>query len=214
MDIIYFLSSINKLSLVAFLITLVVLVYEIRLLQREKLFRVKPKIPKFDESANPQLVQATTLIINKPEKVTKVNNLVIIVLVVLLIIFGLAVFFGFSNYNQKSAQSTLGPTPIVNIVTSKGIKIFDNQFNPISDLQLSNIKPGEEIIIGIATVKDANIDRARIRVNKADWLTNDITVAFSPKNQIYYLKYIVATGESKLKIEAQLHSVIDGWLGD
>ena len=213
MEIVSFLSSINKLSLLAFLITLAVLIYEIRLLKKERLFRSKPKIPKFEASINPQIAQGASLIVDNQTKITKSNNVIIIVLIILLIVFGVAAVFGFSNY-QKISQSTVSPTPLVNLITSKGIKIFDKDLNPINDSQLSKIHPGDEIIIGVETVKEADIDRARIRVDRDNWQTDDITVDFSTKYQIYYLKYTVATGDAKLKIEAQLHSVSDGWLGE
>lgn len=214
MDIIYFLTSINKLSLLAFLITLGVLIYEINLLKKEGLSKTKPKIPKFEESTTATNIQATPLIIDQPEKITKPNNLILVVLIVFLVVFGLATFYGFYNYNQKKSQDAVSPTPMVNFITSKGIKIFNGEFNPLSDSELSQIKPAEEIIIGVKTIKGVDIDRARIRVNKDSWQDQDITVDFSPKDEIYYIKYQIASDESKLKIEAQLHSTSEGWLGD
>jgi len=215
MDLVNFLSSVNKLSILAFLVTLGILFYEIQLLKKEKRLSSKPRIPKFEESINPQISQAATLITEKKEVVTKPNNFIIIFLIILLIIFGLATFFGFYKFNQK--QNTLSETnvtPIVNLVSSKGIRLFNEQFNLLNDTQLKAIKPGDKLIIGLETINDADIDQARIRVNSNAWQLSDFTKKFSSKYQVYYINYSVASGESKLKIEAQLHSVGDGWLGD
>jgi hypothetical protein len=37
---------------------------------------------------------------------------------------------------------------------------------------------------------------------------------YNAEKKMYYKEYVVATGESRLKIDAQLHSATDGWLGD
>ncbi len=215
MEVITFLNSINKLSLLAFLITLGGLVYELRQLKKDQRYRSKPKIPKFNQSGSVQLAQGVAFVSDRQEKVTRSNNfIIIIILFILLIAFGLATFFGFSKFSQNSVRSAKELVPPINFVTSRGIKIFDNRFNPISDTDLSAIKPGEEIVIGIETIKDVDIDRARIRVNKDSWQTEDITVNFNPEKQVFYIKYMVASDESKLKIEAQLHSTTEGWLGD
>lgn len=215
MDVITFLKSVNKLSLLAFLITLGGLVYEIHQLKKDQRYRSKPKIPKFNQSASVQLPQEVTIVSDKQEKVMRSNNFtIIVILFILLIVFGLAAFFGFSKFSQNPVGSAKEPAPLINFVTSRGIKIFDSQFNPISDTDLSAVKPGEEIIIGVETIKDIDIDRARIRVNKDSWQTEDITVNFNPEKQVFYIKYMVASDESKLKIEAQLHSATEGWLGD
>ena len=214
MDIMYFLSSINKLSVIAFLITLGVLVFEVRLLKKERKSRTKPKIPEFRESANLQVTPTANLITSKEEKISKPNNLIIIILIILMIVFGIATVLGYSNYNKKNSASKITQTPVVNFITSKGIKIFDSEFNPISDTYLNQLDPGVTIHIGIETIKGADIDRARIRINENNWQSNHVTVDFIPKYQIYYIKYQVATDESKLNIEAQLHSATDGWLGD
>jgi len=214
MDAISFLSSINKLSVFAFLITFGVLIYELRQFKKDQRYRAKPKIPKFDQSTTLGLPQATALVLNKKKKITKANNFVIIViLVVLLIVFGLAAFFGFSKISSKTTP-VKEPMPQINFIASKGIKIYDGQFNPISDTKISKLVPGGEIIIGVETIKDIDIDRARIRVNKNKWESQDITVDFDSEKNVYYIRYIIASDESKLKIEAQLHSVTDGWLGD
>jgi hypothetical protein len=129
-------------------------------------------------------------------------------------LFGVAAYLGFSEKNKETTNSSLTPTPIINFITSKGIKIYDQGFQPISEELLGNIYSGEEIIIGVETIPTVDIDRARIRVNKKEWENGDITLNYSDKLKLYYIKYTVASDESKLKVEAQLHSSTEGWLGD
>jgi heme/copper-type cytochrome/quinol oxidase subunit 2 len=214
MDLIYFLTSVNKLSLVAFFFTLALLIYEVILFRKEAQRKSKPKIPNFQENISMPLTQAPTITVEKSVKITRPNNLILIVLIVLVILFGLATYFGFSHTRNKTTTETVMPTPIINFITSKGIKIFDKDFQFIPENLLGNIKAGDEIIIGVETIPTADIDRARIRVNKDKWENEDITLNYSEKQKIYYIKYRVASDESKLKIEAQLHSSSDGWLGD
>lgn len=214
MDVIYFLTSINKLSLLAFFFTLGILIYEVRLFKKEAQQRTKPKIPNFQENINPQLNQAQTINTEKSVKITRPNNLILIISIILAILFGLAAFIGFSKTNKETTNSTLTPTPIIDFITSKGIKIFDKDFNTISEDLLRDVKSGEEIIIGVETIPTTDIDRARIRVNKQEWANEDITLNYSDKLKVYYIKYTVASDESKLKVEAQLHSSSEGWLGD
>ena len=214
MNIVYFFSSVNKLSLIAFLITLGFLLYEIILLKKERVLKTKPKIPKFKETLNSPIAQPNSLIVEKEIKVTKANNLIILILLVLLLIFGILSFFGFANYNKKELKTVISPTPVIDFITSKGIKIFNENFQPIADKDIDQIKPGEDIVIGVETINNTDINRARIRVNTTSWQNKDITTDFYPKDKIYYIKYKVASDESRLKIEAQLHSVADGWLSD
>jgi len=140
--------------------------------------------------------------------------LIILILLVLLLIFGILSFFGFANYNKKELKTVISPTPVIDFITSKGIKIFNENFQPIADKDIDQIKPGEDIVIGVETINNTDINRARIRVNTTSWQNKDITTDFYPKDKIYYIKYKVASDESRLKIEAQLHSVADGWLSD
>jgi len=213
MDLIYFLTSVNKLSLVAFFFTLTLLIYEVVLFRKEAQRKSKPKIPNFQENISMSLTQAPTITVEKSVKITRPNNLILIVLIVLVILFGLATYFGFSHTGNKTTTETVMPTPIINFITSKGIKIFDKDFQVIPENLLGNIKAGDEIIIGVETISIADIDRARIRVNKNKWEDEDITLNYLEKQKVYYSKYRVASDESKLKIEAQLHSSSDGWLG-
>ena len=71
-----------------------------------------------------------------------------------------------------------------------------------------------KVYVGIQTIDEADIDRARIKINEKDWNVAHITSQFNKDKKVYYREYTIASGESKLKIDAQLHSETDGWLGD
>lgn len=214
MDIVYFLVSINKISLLAFLVTFGFLGYEIYLLKKNNQTKTKPKIPNFEENIAVQAGQVKDLSDQSVKIVKKSDNLIIIILVVFMFLFGLASLLGFSNLEKKTRTSKVSPTPIISFINSKGIKILDSNFEPMSEASLSAVKSGESIIIGIENVSETDTDRARIRVNSDTWKTENITLDFDNKLNIYYINYIVASNQGQLKIEAQLHSQTDGWLGD
>jgi hypothetical protein len=110
----------------------------------------------------------------------------------------------------------LAITPLVEekTVTSEGILIFDENFNLLKDEDLNKLEPQKKIIIGIKTLEGAEIDKARIRINRNIWRLEDETKKFENKNKVFYIEYEPASEESRLKIEAQLHSIKDGWLGE
>jgi len=214
MDIVFFLVSINKISLLAFLVTLGFLGYEVYLLKKNDPVRTKPKIPNFEENVVITTEQAKNLNDQPLKIVNKSDNPIIIILIVFMFLFGVASLLGFSNLEKETRVPKVSPTPIINIINSKGIRIFDSNLSPISEASLSTVKSGDKIIIGVETVSEVDIDRARIRVNSDRWETNNITLDFDKKLNIYYSNYIVASNQGQLKIEAQLHSQTDGWLGD
>jgi hypothetical protein len=214
-DLGFFLTSINKISLLAFMVTFGFLGYEIYLFQKERKEKTKPRIPNFNENTVINASQSKVLLTQEEKAVKKSNNVVIVVLAVLLLVFGLATVIGFKKINRAENEPLqVSPTPIVNFINSKGIKILDEKMVPLADLDLNRLKSGNMINIGIETIGETDIDMARIKVNRQKWEPADITTAFDKKNNIFYIKYTVATGESQLKIDAQLHSKVDGWLGE
>jgi len=215
MNILSFLSSINKISIVAFLATLFVLSYEVYLIRKERKKTAKLNVPKFQQDVKVSPQEAKVIVTDGKNQVKKQNNVFIILLTALLIIFGLITGLGFLNLkNPKTNPSSLAPTPVVEVAVSKGVKLLSSDFNPLGDSDAGNLKAGDSMIVGVETIEGADIDWARIRVNKLQWSANDTTTNFDPKNKVYYIKHTIATGESQLKIEAELHSKADGWLGD
>lgn len=210
MNIVQILISVNKISLVAFLGTLLFFVYEVFLFIKDKKRRIKPVIPQFDSTVKIP-VGTQNVVVTKEEILPKSskNQVLILVLFVLLTIFGGITVY--SLYEESLQSKSINPSITVNEVHSQGIKLFDSDWNEIKG---GNVNPGATIIIGLETIPNVQIDRARIRVNDTVWKLEHITNQFNKENNVYYTEYTVATGEQKLKIEAELHSPQDGWLGD
>jgi len=212
-----FISSFNKISLVVFFITLGFLAYEIYLFRKEGAKKDKPKIPDFKEGifqktvkASPILVKTETKkIIKRPSKISFIIGLIILLVIIANAIIN---FYSFEKNTEKNNQPE--SNPVVNIVASKGIILYDNNWIPITESNFTKIKRGSTIYIGIDSTKDANIDMARIRVNEKEWSPDKISLIRNDDKGIFYKEYQIASEESVLNIEAQLHSKIDGWLGD
>lgn len=219
-----FLLSVNKISLIAFLVVLGFLIYEVYLLRKEQLKKQKPVLPHFDnnvvinKSSMPaQVIPASSKNTPSPlKKKTKSFPILAVVLFIMLIFFlTISVYFMVLGQNQNKVP-VAEPKVIIQEVSSPGLKIFTSNWVEVKEGSSTAklIKPGTKLYIGIQTINGADIDRARIRVNETNWNVDHITSLFNSDKKMYYKEYIVATGESKLKVDAQLHSQADGWLGD
>lgn len=215
MDIVQLITSVNKISLVAFLAILVFLVYELNLLRKEWYLKTKPSIPNF----NPTNIKAASLQeipeikIENQAPVRKSNKLLLTALFLMLILFGgLTVFSAVKQKNQSSSPAE--PQVVIQTVNSKGIRVFNSQWQEVTPDILSKIKPGEELIAAVETIDDADIDYARIKINEVVWKPEQITTLFNKENKVFFRRFQVPGGERKLKIDAQLHSRQNGWLGD
>lgn len=219
-----FISSVNKISLVAFVAVLGFLIYEFWLLRQEQLKKQRPTLPQFnaDTTINKaviqqQAVQAAPL---RPQPVpTKRTNAppfpISVVIVIILLFIGVTSYLMITSNSQEKSQPN-GPQVIVQQITSPGLKIFTTNWTEIQGASQAAtlLKPGTTVYLAIQTINEADIDRARIKVNTVNWNVSDITSQFNKDKNMYYKEYIIATGESKLNIDAQLHSASDGWLGD
>ena len=218
MDIVAVLVSFNKISIIAFFITLGFIIYEIYLFRKETIREKRPNIPKFDEGISVSSIQSPTLVAKTQEMapVKRANSVPFYVGVLFLVIFGLISLFGYLN-SKRTAPNEFSPSPtsIITFVSSKGIRIFELEtWKELTDAEISKLKGGDKILIGIETIKNMDVDRARIRVNETEWKLNHITLNFDTKKNVYYNEYSISSGAASLKIEAQLHSQKDGWLGD
>lgn len=216
MDVIQFVGSINKISFIAFIITVGFLAYEIRLLLREKSKKNNPNIPKFDPNSMVQNTGQKSVTMATSQEITPrrvSTSLLVSILLVTVIILGAVSFWSIMSPN-KSTSITSQPRIIIEEIQSKGIKIFSNDWKEFQIAEIGNIRVGDTVIVGIATIQGADIDRARIRVNRQIWDTNDISIKFNNVYNVFYKDYVVGSSEAKLKIEAQLHSIKDGWLSD
>ncbi len=216
-----FLLSLNKISLLFFLFTLSALIYEYYLFKKEKFKNKLPQIPQFEEKyVNKKGDNSSIIMIQSKENVkikTPSNNKIIISLVItsfIAIILIANFFIEFSNLKKQDNNLNSSKKTIIQTIESPGVFIYNKNFELLNEDKLKEISQGAEIIVGIKTVSDPTIDKARIRINKDYWSLNDEINQFDEKRQIYYRSYQISSNESKLKIEAQLHSTVDGWLGE
>ncbi|OGK25043.1 hypothetical protein A3A46_04205 [Candidatus Roizmanbacteria bacterium RIFCSPLOWO2_01_FULL_37_13] len=119
MDIVGLLSSLNKIALVAFLITLGFLIYELILLTKIGKSKTKPQVPKFQEGSylldlNKHLVESEI------QKKIKKNKFALIILTGLLIFFGFITWIGYASLRSSRAKKNqLAPSPTIYRVIAK-----------------------------------------------------------------------------------------------
>lgn len=212
-----FVASINKVALIAFFAVFCFLIYEIKKIGGERKKREKPTVPQFNDKVQqaPAAMNSTPLppILTTPTNGKEKSPILMIIIGVTTIIGVIALVIVFYNTSQKERKSAAS-IPIIREIQSAGLKVYDKNWVEIDGKNASKVKPGEKLYIGIQTIVEADIDRARIKVNTPDWQISDITTLFNQARKVYYKEYSVATGTAQLKIDAQLHSASDGWLGD
>ncbi|MCX6732535.1 MAG: hypothetical protein NTV98_03260 [Candidatus Roizmanbacteria bacterium] len=211
-----FVTSINKVALLAFFVVLAFLVFEIKKMLDEKRKREKPVVPQFNDKMQQKLaaVNSTPLPAIIPlKKNDKTVNPLLMIGIGIISLVGVVVIM-VASYNTSVKKQRTASIPIVRQIQSAGLKVYDTNWLEIEKKKNEKAKPGEKLYIGLQTIVESDIDRARIKVNANDWQISDITTLFNPKLKVYYREYIVATGTAQLKIDAQLHSASDGWLSD
>ena len=214
-DLLNILNSINKVSLLAFFIVLLFLIYELRLISKGGKKKILTVLPNFDPNVKIPLPDQTPVIEGKSKEAAKfnINKIFAGIFFIMLIFSGGITILSFKTATKnKEAESQ--PRVVIQTVSSKGIKIFNSQWEEIPESQYKLIKPTDKIIIGLETISGTDIDRARIKVNDSSWEIDQITARFDKKYQVYYREYKIASDEYKLRIEGKLHSKVDGWLGD
>ncbi|MCX6730864.1 MAG: hypothetical protein NTZ55_03375 [Candidatus Roizmanbacteria bacterium] len=211
-----FVVSINKVALLAFVVVLAFLLFEIKKMMDEKRKKEKPVVPQFNDKMQqkPAAVNSTPLPAIVPlKKNEKTVNPLLMIAIGIISLVGVVVIMVASYKTSVNKQRTAS-IPIVRQIQSAGLKVYDTNWMEIEKKKNEKAKPGEKLYIGLLTIVESDIDRARIKVNANDWQISDITTLFNPKLKVYYREYIVATGTAQLKIDAQLHSASDGWLSD
>jgi hypothetical protein len=213
-----FFVSINKIALFAFFAVLGFLVYEVKKMMEDKKKKEKPVVPQFnnnDQVHSPVAANSTPLPPIVPvKKVEKQGNSTLMIVIGAITLVGVIALIIVSYNTNLKKQKVAASVPIIREITSAGLKVYDTNWEDIEKRKNDKAKPGEKLYIGIQTIVEADIDRARIKVNTQDWQISDITTLFNSELKVYYREYIVATGTAQLKIQAQLHSASDGWLGD
>ncbi|MGB9707214.1 MAG: hypothetical protein ACPL1D_00460 [Microgenomates group bacterium] len=219
MEFLSFLSYLNTFAFLLFIVISFFLGYQIYLLKKET--RLEKKLAKMPDFKEENISQLTAKIDNQPIikkeeiKVYKKNKIFAIMIASLfLILIGSFLVFDFLNKTKKENKNEIILTPKIEYLASSGIKIYNENWEEITDENIAGLKEGEKIYIGLVTIEKADIDKARIKVNRDIWLPTDITEKFLPDKKIFYKEYIIATGSTTLKIDGQLHSKIDGWLGE
>ena len=214
MNIIDYLVSVNKISIIAFIVTLAFLAWEWKKLNDEKKKAVKPIIPTFDPNEGPQpLETATPIAIPGPHIGIKAqyHKIIIIALIIMVFVFGIMSLVSLFGAQKKDASGQ--GQVVVREVQSNGIRIYDIDWIELKGTS-APVRPGDDIIIGVSTVKGLDLDKARIRINDTQWGPDTITAKYDVPHAVYYRMYKIGSGEAKLQIEAQLHSKTDGWLGE
>lgn len=222
-SIVDFFVSINKIALFAFVVVLGFLIFEVKKTIDEKKREEKLTVPSFVDTAkasptaanNSTPLPPSQVIITPIKKNEHGTNAGIMIIIGVISLLGLLVVM-IVTFNTKAAQKRIAstPVPIIREISSAGLKVYDSNWVEVEGKKTDKAKPGEKLFIAIQTIVEADIDRARIKVNTRDWQISDITSLFNPTLKVYYKEYIVATGTAQLKIDAQLHSASDGWLGD
>ena len=209
-----FFASLNKIALAAFVAVLGLLLYEVKKMVDDKRKKETPKVPKLDlMSAGKPVVQSFTPLPKNVVVAKKSNNSMVVIVLGILALGIVMVFVYMAIQAQMQAKKQV-PIPVVTHISSAGLKLYDQTWHPITAYNTTTLPPGKPVYIGIETIVEADIDRARIRVNSKDWTIPDITTAYNPTLKVYYKEYTIATGTATLQIDAQLHSASDGWLGD
>jgi len=215
MNLISLLVSINKLSLVAFLITLVFLGYEFFLFKKERRKNFRIKVPSFE--IGKKYHHEKKVLVGGEKTIKKANSSLLSLGLIFLLVFGGMTIIGYTNLSSSSSsQKRLTGAPSskkTRLVSGKGIKIYSLDWRPLSVQELTVMK-GKSIIISVDRTEDKNIKMARIRVNSDRWQKENITSNYYPKNNVFYIKYKIKPDDERLKIEAQLFSQVDGWLGE
>lgn len=212
MEVITLFESLNKLSLLAFMAVLGVLGFEIYSFKKANKKNANPSVPSFTGSTKIPINNPTLLKENQ-EHIEKKSMKIFILLGALLVIFGVLTIFSFNRVSTISDTGSGSNAPAVTYAASSGIKFFDIGFKPLTDADVQKMKD-VDLIIGIESVKNADIDRARIRINSSKWTLSDATSQFNKDFNVYYIQYHIASSQAQLMIEAQLHSKEDGWLGE
>lgn len=201
MDIVGLLSSLNKIALVAFLVTLGFLIYEIILLRKAGRAGAKPQVPKFQEGG--QFVASVPPIqVNidgEGQKADKKNKLVLLALVILLIFFGAMTLVGYIRLKSSKPISTKVkasvPTRIPTRIPSPTVKIP----TPTSEITeptqspspaLSEIPLTTEISPTISLTLEASLTPTEIQELPVTGYINNSLILFSVAGLILFFSFL------------------------
>jgi hypothetical protein len=209
------LQSANIVAIGAFLLTTIFLSYEIYLLIRQKKQNDKPIIPDFKtgvDYGHPKAININVESLNKGNILKTPNEKLIIVLVIILIIFIIAAIMSIISKIEEEEKAIMEKRKKVNVVKSNGIIIYNKDWEQLKEEDLKKLRPGDLIKVSIAIISKTDIDKARIKINRNSWDKDESQIVFDKNRNLFYKEYKVASSDAKLSIEAQFHSIKEGWL--
>ena len=144
MNIVDILSSLNKIGLLAFLITLGILIYEISLLRNAAKIKKKPYVPKFQEGGF--VAPAVQVIsVKKSENHVQKNKIILGGLIFLLIFFGIITVIGYFNLrsteNNKKLSINIKAVTIPSLTPTRIPTPTEIAVTTIPDLSPTIIEP-------------------------------------------------------------------------
>jgi len=88
----------------------------------------------------------------------------------------------------------------------KGVKAYDKDWKEISNAELSELKPGDEVYFTVEgnAVSSGNIQKGRIKVNSGDWQE---TTNKKPGSEEFYITYTIPEGVTTFTVVGE---VFDG----
>ncbi len=213
--IIQILSSVNVITLIAFVLTFIFIIIEFRFIVKGKAKKNTPQIPQFDPNLPtgfgiPTPPQKDLKQEVDEDRKLRIHKLILPILIVLMIIFGAITFMDLFFSQSGKSNGTVA----VQEVKSSGIKIFTKDWKEIPGNSTEELKSGDIIYVAIGSVLGSGIDMARIKINETDWKDEHTTKLYDGKLNVYYRDYTIKPEDSALDIEAQLHSRNSGWLSD
>lgn len=214
------LSSINIISGIILGIIIIVILYELKSIKEHRSINKSISVPDFDKKQLYAKVESTDIahIVQahkkKPDYRRKQKIIIILGCILLIVLFLFTVnIFLFKNTDDNNKKEVNENK--LTILKSTGIHLYNKEWQELKeDDILIIIQKKEPLYIGIETVSNNLIDKARIRINESFWAEKHETTQFNKDLKMYYTNYISSSESASLVIEAQLYSKEDGWLGN
>lgn len=214
-DLVSLVSQINLIGVVFIVITLVLVIYELRLYLQDRA-KSHIHIPTFSQGAVP--TPQTAQVLNKSatplslESTQSSNKKLVVVgaITVICFLLTLAAFMIFKpsrqSVNQKvTTQPTIIPTKTPQVL------LYTTTWQLIEGSTVSSLNPGDHIYLAIEPPDKTSYDLARFRVNETVWSPEHESTKFNQSLNVYYTEYEIPEGETDLKVDAQLHSKESSW---
>lgn len=134
MNITTLLSSLNKIGMIAFLITLGFLIFEIIQFRKASQARSRPKVPQFQGGAEltpekQQFVEKDAA--EEAARIVERNKSILLVLVILLIFFGLITIVGYVSLKSRESKTQFpAPSKAISQVAPPKVKAKDTEASP------------------------------------------------------------------------------------